>query len=193
MTIPQSVVSRTGNSYCLVSPEEMRQAMAPYGVRKCKPSEIVPALKLGESLVGCKLARAEVVYTLDTITGMSIWITGDPISGLYVSVPLTREGRVAAERGEFIPEDPVLSHVAPARTPVHGSYLGVYAGATREARRAIMKASVAVRESHFPEIPSYARAATAEGERAMLEMGFRRLDKTAPGMFVLDPLAGWKR
>ncbi len=167
--------------------------MAPYGVRKCKPSEIVPALKLGESLVGRKLARAEVVYTLDTITGMSIWVTGQPISGLYVSVPLTYEGRVAAEKGQFIPEDPVLSHVAPARTPIHGSYLGVYAGATKEARRAIMKASITARETHFSGVPSYARAATQEGERAMLEMGFRRLDETAPGMFVLDPLTGWRQ
>ena len=187
MTIHQTVVSGTRRSYCLVTPEEMKEAMAPFGVRKCPPSQIVPALKLGESLVGRKLARAEVVYTLDSITGMAIWVTGNPVTGLYVSVPLTKEGRIAAEEGLFSPEDPVLSHVAPARTPIYGSYLGVYAGATREARRAIMKSSVAVRQSHFPEIPSYARAATSEGESAMLEMGFRRLHDTASEVFVLDP------
>ena len=59
-------------------------------------------------------------------------------------------------------------------------------GATREARRAIMTASVATRLSHFANVSCYARAATERGEQAMEEMGFRKLPGIVPTVFTLD-------
>lgn len=167
----------------------MASAMVAHGLRRCEPSKIEAALALGETLIGGALARAEVVYTLDMITKMTIWVTGDPIDGLYLIVPLTDEGRVGVENGEFNPADPALRHVAPANTPIFGLYVGCYAGATKVARRSVMSASASVRVSLYAPVPCYARGATEDGARSMTSLGFRRLSGGLPDLFVFDPVA----
>lgn len=189
MTIHQSVVPFTSYPYCTVTPEEMTEAMEAHGLRRCEPGNIEAALALGEMLIGGTLARAEVVYTLDMITKMTIWVTGDPIDGLYLIVPLTFEGRASVEDGEFNPSDPALRHVAPANTPIFGLYVGCYAGGTKAARRSVMSASASVRVSLYAPVPCYARGATEDGARSMMSLGFRRLHGSLPDLFVFDPVA----
>lgn len=189
MAIHQTVEPSTCYPYCSVSPGEMAGAMNAHGLRRCEPSSIEAALALGETLIGSALARAEVVYTLDVITKITIWVTGDPIEGLYLIVPLTQEGRAGVEEGEFNPADPALRHVAPANTPIFGLYVGCYAGATKAARRSVMSASASVRASLYAPVPCYARGATEDGARSMLSLGFRPVAGGLPDLFVFDPVA----
>ncbi|WP_300396170.1 hypothetical protein [Henriciella sp.] len=188
MTIHQQVVYDTNLPYCTVSPRDMAAAMGAHGLRRCDPVQIETALALGESLIHSQLAPAQVVYTLDAISQMTVWVTGDPVEGLYLIVPLTHEGRVAVESGDFNPGDPALRHVAPARTPIFGLYVGCYAGATKEARRAVMSASAQVRVSLYGPVPCFARGATEDGARSMQALGFRRLQGGLPDLFVFDPI-----
>jgi hypothetical protein len=188
MSIHREVVSTSGSPYCYVTPGEMEDAMGAHGLERCPASALRSALTLGESLLGSSVARAEVVSTLDAITQMTVWITGNPVNGLYLIVPLTEQGRAAVESGEYNPGDPAIRHVAPARTPIFGLYVGVYAGATKEARRNIMAASANVRVSLYAPVPCYARGATEDGARSMQSLGFRRLEGGLPDLFVFDPL-----
>ena len=188
MSIHQQVVSTSGSPYCYVTPVDMENAMGEHGMIRCPAGAIGSALALGESLLGSSLARAEVVSTLDAITQMTVWVTGNPVNGLYLIVPLTEQGRVAVETGEYNPVDPAIRHVAPARTPIFGLYVGVYAGATKEARRNIMAASANVRVSLYAPVPCYARGATEDGARSMQSLGFRRFEGGLPDLFVFDPL-----
>lgn len=188
MTIHQTVVPATELPSCSVTPASMQEAMGSFGLQRCPERNIEAALALGESLIGGSLARAEVVYTLDIITRMTIWVVGDPPNGLYLIVPLTVEGRVAVEDGSFNPGDPALRHVAPANTPIFGLYIGCYAGASKDARRAIMAASANVRVSLYAAVPCYARGATEDGARSMRSLGFRRLEGGLPDLFVFDPV-----
>ncbi|GGB58900.1 MULTISPECIES: hypothetical protein [Henriciella] len=188
MSIHHLVVSNSSRPYCYVSPVEMIRDMGQFGLRPCAGSDIREALRIGEQLLGGKLARKEVITTLDAITQMTMWIIGDPIDGLYITVPLTEEGRVAVENGEFNPADPALRHVAPRNTPIFGLYVGVYAAASKQARRNIMAASASVRVSLFAPVPCYARGATEDGQRSMLRLGFRRLSGGLPDLFVFDPI-----
>ena len=188
MTIHQTVEQGSELPWCSVAPADMEREMGSCGLERCPHQAIEAALALGESLIGSSLARAEVVYTLDMITRMTIWVTGDPPTGLYLIVPLTHQGRLAVEDGSFNPADPALRHVAPANTPIYGLYVGCYAGATREARRAVMAASARVRVSLYAPVPCYARGATEDGARSMVALGFRRLEGGLPDLFVFDPL-----
>ncbi|MEE2877473.1 MAG: hypothetical protein VX593_00590 [Pseudomonadota bacterium] len=166
----------------------MQNAMEQHGLRRCPQAQIEEALILGELLLQGSLAPAEVVYTLDAITHMTIWVTGNPIEGLYLIVPLTEEGRSAVEDGSFNPSDPALMHVAPANTPIFGLYVGIYAGATKDARRSIMAASATVRVALYAPVPCYARAATEDGARSMSALGFRPFDGGLPDLFIFDPV-----
>lgn len=188
MTIHQTVVSELGMPYCDVSPKQMAVAMGEHGLRRCTQQQIPSAIALGEKLIGGKLARPEVVYTIDFITQTTIWVTGEPVNGLYLIVPLTQEGRVAVEDGSFNPADPALRHIAPAHSPIFGLYVGCYAGETKDARRAVMSASATVRVSLFAQIPCYARGATEDGARSMTSLGFRPLEGGLSDLFVFDPL-----
>ncbi|MGB3626240.1 MAG: hypothetical protein WA989_10435 [Henriciella sp.] len=188
MSIHRSVASAPVRPYCFVHPEKMAKAMGEFGLRRCELSQVKPALELGELLLGSSLARETVILTLDAITQMTVWITGEDIEGLYLIIPLTEEGREAVETGTYTPGDPALRHVAPANTPIFGLYIGVYAGATKEARRAMMAASASVRVSLYAPVPCYARGATEAGARSMLQLGFRRLEGGLPDLFVFDPI-----
>ncbi len=188
MTFHQQVVSGISRPYCRVAPQDMEHEMGRYGLRRCPIKHVVPALRVGEQLLGAKLASAEVVSTLDAITQMTIWVTGQPVQGLYLIVPLTEEGRLGVETADFNPVDPALRHIAPANTPIFGLYVGVYAGATKDARRNIMAASASVRAKLYAPVPCYARAATDDGARSMTSLGFRPLSGGLADLFVFDPL-----
>lgn len=189
MTIHRLVVEADSLPYCSVSPVQMENAMQEHGLQRCRPDQIEAALALGETLLGGRLARAEVVFTLDAITRMTVWTIGNPVEGLYLIVPLTQEGRQAVETGEFNPGDPALRHVAPANTPIFGLYVGCYAGATKQARRAVMSASATVRVSLYAAVPCYARGATEDGARSMTSLGFKPLEGGIPELFVSESIA----
>ena len=189
MTIHRTVVSQTARPYCSTSPDHVAAIMAKYAIRRAKPSEVIETLKLGESLIGGALARPEVVATIDAITHMTIWNTGDPISGIFLVVPVTEEGRAAVENGSFNPADPAIRHIAPANTPIFGVYCGIYAGATRDARKSVLMAAGDLRLNAFAPVPTYARGATEDGARSMLTLGYRPVSGGLTDLFVSDPVS----
>lgn len=189
MTIHRTVVSQTARPYCNTPPERVAAIMGKYSLRRARASEVIETLKLGEALVGGALARPEVVATIDTITRMTIWNTGDPIAGIFLVVPVTEEGRSAVEDGSFNPADPAIRHIAPANTPIFGVYCGIYAGATREARKSVLMAAGDLRLNAFAPVPTYARGATEDGARSMLTLGYRPLQGGLKDLFVSDPVS----
>ncbi|WP_139792259.1 hypothetical protein [Henriciella litoralis] len=192
MSIHRTVADETVKPYCHVPPSDMARAMGEFGLRRCPMGRVQEALSLGEDLIAGSLSRPEVVSTVDAITGMTIWVveTDSQLNGVYLIVPLTEEGRAAVESGDFNPADPALRHLAPAGTAIFGLYIGIYAGSTKDARRSIMAASANVRVSRFSPVPVFARAATEDGARSMLSLGFRPLEGGLPDLFVSDPLNG---
>lgn len=189
MTIHRTVVSQTARPYCNTSPDRVAAIMAKYSIRRAKHSDLIETLKLGESLIGGALARPEVVATIDAITQMTIWNTGAPISGIFLVVPVTEEGRAAVENGSFNPADPAIRHIAPANTPIFGVYCGIYAGATREARKSVLMAAGDLRLNAFAPVPTYARGATEDGARSMLTLGYRPVAGGLKDLFVSEPVS----
>ena len=89
---------------------------------------------------------------------------------------------MALQANAFQPGDPDEAHVAAAGAMCAGCYIGIYAGATYEARKAVMTGAGVIRMGVFSQVPCFARAATEDGARSMESPGW------APAGFGPDKL-----
>ena len=168
----------------------MSRRMADFGFRRANRREIDTAMALGEELVGQKLASPDAIARLDEITKASAWVTGNPVEGLLLQYPLSPAGEQAVRDGTFTPKDPRREHVSAPGEVCSAAYCGIYAGRTHQARKNIMMACATLRFEIGPEIPTFARAATADGARSMRSLGMYPLEGGLPDLFVQEPISG---
>lgn len=158
----------------VVDQSKMIDLMANFGWRTANAQEIPEMIELGEKLIGDRLISAEVLAALHDMTGITAWVFADPIEGLVISVPLSPEGLEAIQDNRFVPQElPDSDHVAAAGTPCAGVYIGIYAGETKAARKAVMSGAGVIRMAVYAQVPCFARAATDDGARSMESLGWR--------------------
>ncbi len=166
-----------------------------FGFRRGDFQALKAGLRLAEELTGEVMATPESITWIDSLTGMTGWVTGDPVDGIFISVPLTADGVEAVRSGAFVPAWPALAHVCTAGAPCAGVYIGIYAGATKEARRRVMMAAAVVRVDICGPIPCFARGATQDGRRSMASLGFQPIEGGLPDLWGQEalPQAGEER
>ncbi len=167
---------------------ELHSLAASLGFRRASFSEIRAGMEIAKHLTGQPMASPETITWLDSMTGMAAWVTGDPVEGVFVAVPLSEAGTCAVRDGSFSPEWSALNHIAAEGEPCHGVYIGIIAGATKGARKAVMTAAGLVRAQIFGSVPCFARGATEEGKRAMASLGFGPVEGGLPDLYVQEPL-----
>lgn len=145
-------------------------------------------MALAESLMQSKLATPEAIAEMDRITGMTAWVTGDPVDGIFLSLPLTAAGEAAVRDGTYAPAAPDTLHLCRRGQGCSAFYIGVYAGANREARRRVMTAAAVMRVDLFSAYPCFARGATEDGRRSMESLGFIPFEGGLPDLYVQEPL-----
>ncbi|MCA8902137.1 MAG: hypothetical protein KDA53_12905 [Hyphomonas sp.] len=160
-----------------------------FGFRRAGFSDVAAGIELAESLMGAKIATPEAVMRMDVITGMTAWVRGEPVDGVFLTLPLSAAGERAVRNGTYQPADPDAAHLAWQGRDVAGVYIGVYAGATKEARRAVMTAAAVTRVELFAPVPAFARGATEDGKRSMASLGFVPLEGGLPDLWVQEPLS----
>ncbi|MFN7054738.1 hypothetical protein [Hyphomonas sp.] len=158
------------------------------GFRQPDFAELSEGLRLAERLTGQAMATPHSITWIDSLTGMSAWVTGEPVNGVFIAVPLTAEGVTAVRGGSFMPGWPALAHVCEAGAPCAGVYIGVYAGATKETRRRVMGAAAIVRVDIFGPVPCFARGATEDGKRSMASLGFVPVQGAMSDLWAQEPL-----
>ena len=158
------------------------KGMGAFGWRLAKSSEHVEMMALAEKLLDSQLTSAETIEWIHSVTGTTSWVFGDPIDGIFIIVPVSPEGLEAIQSGEFDPSGPEKSHLAALGQTCAGVYVGAYAGATHDARKAVMMATVTMRVEGYGQVPAFARGATEDGIRSMVSIGF------APAGFGADKL-----
>ena len=156
----------------ILNSDDMIRGMGEFGLRVAHSSEIEEMMALGEELLGEKLTRPEIVAQTHDITGLTAWVFGDPIEGLFILVPLSEAGLSAVCEGSFDPSGPDPLHLWSAGELCAGIYCGIYAGQTHAARKAVMTAAAVVRMKVFAPVPSFARAASEDGARSMKSLGW---------------------
>lgn len=157
----------------VVDQMKMTEHMAAFGWRAAAEHEIPLMLDLGERLIGDRLVAPEILAHLHALTGITAWVFGDPIEGLVISVPLSEMGLRAIEANQFIAQSPDDKHIAAAGELCAGVYIGIYAGETKEARKAVMSGAGVIRVTVYAQVPCFARAATEDGARSMESLGWR--------------------
>ena len=161
---------------------KMIELMASFGWRTANEAEIPEMLELGERLIEDQLISPDVLARLHKLTGITAWVFGAPVEGLVISVPLTQAGLDAVQDNVFVAKNPDDVHVAAAGQSCAGVYIGIYAGATKEARKAVMSGAGVIRMAIYAQVPCFARAATEDGARSMESLGW------SPAGFGADKL-----
>ena len=156
----------------IVDQSKMFELMANFGWRPANEKEIPEMLALGERLINDRLISPETLSHLHDLTGITAWVFGDPVEGLVISVPLTEAGLDAVQDNEFVAKTPDDAHVAAAGQPCAAVYIGIYAGETKEARKAVMSGAGVIRMAIYAQVPCFARAATEDGARSMESLGW---------------------
>lgn len=159
-----------------------------FGFRRGEFLDLKAGLELAEALTGQVMATAESITWIDSLTGMTGWVTGSPVDGIFISVPLSTAGVEAVRDGSFVPAWPSLAHVCSEGEACGGVYIGVYAGSTKEARRRVMMAAAVVRVDIFGAVPCFARGATEDGKRSMASLGFQPIEGGLSDLWGQDPL-----
>ena len=166
---------------------------ADFGFRLANFSELEAGVSLAASLTGNEIASARAVHSMNEVTGMTAWVTGDPVDGIFLTLPLSVAGQAAVLNGTYAPAGPDPAHLAKQGKGIAAFYVGVYAGLTREARKKIMMVSAVLRVEMFGGFPAYARGATEDGRRSMESLGFRQIEGGLPDLYAQDafhPLPG---
>lgn len=161
---------------------------AEFGFRHAGMADLAAGIALAEELMSSKIATTEAVIRMDVITGMTAWVRGDPVDGVFLVLPLSVAGEQAVRNGTYYPSAPDEAHLAWHGKDVAGVYIGVYAGSTKEARRAVMMAAAVMRMEFFGPVPSFARGATDDGKRSMASLGFSPLEGGLPDLWVQEPV-----
>ncbi|MEH6809679.1 MAG: hypothetical protein V7651_12535 [Hyphomonas oceanitis] len=159
-----------------------------FGFRRGTFSELEQGVAVAEALMQSKLATPEAIGEMDRITGMTAWVTGDPVDGIFLSLPLTPTGESAVRNGTYTPGSPDPAHLCSGGQGCSAFYIGVYAGANRDARRKVMTAAAVMRVELFSAYPCFARGATEDGRRSMDSLGFKPFDGGLPDLYVQEAL-----
>jgi hypothetical protein len=168
--------------------EKLEDLARDFNFRKASGHELRDGLKMAEDLLGAPLATPENVERMDNITGYTSWITGDPVEGIFLTIPLSKAGEAAVRNGTYTPGAPDAAHLCGKDQICYGFYIGVYAGATHQARKNIMTAAAVLRVKLFAPFPCFARGATEDGVRSMLSLGFTPIEGGLPDLYVQEAL-----
>jgi hypothetical protein len=162
---------------------------ADFAFRRGSFADIEAGLALAAGLTGQAMASAPSLHWIDSLTGMSAWVTGDPVDGVFVTIPLSAAGLAAVRDGSFAPGWPSLSHLACEGELCAGVYIGVYAGANKEARRRVMMSAGVTRVEFFAPVPVFARGVTEDGKRSMVSLGFSPIEGGLADLWGQAPIA----
>lgn len=160
-----------------------------FGFRRATYADLEAGMALAEKLTGQVMATAASIHWIDGLTGMAGWVAGEPVDGVFITVALSAAGVEAVRDGSFVPSWPSLAHLACEGEDCAGVYIGVYAGATKEARRQVMMAAGVTRVEFFAPVPVFARGATEDGKRSMASLGFSPIEGGLADLWGQAPLA----
>ncbi len=165
-----------------------RKRAAEFGFRRANRQDLAAGIAIAEKLMGMKIATPEAVLEMDRITGMTAWVTGQPVTGVFLPLPLSAAGEAAVRANTYTPAAPDPAHLSHQGRDCSALYVGVYAGATREARKNIMMVSAIFRMEVFGRLPCFSRGATADGRRSMVSLNFTPLTVDETGIWVQESM-----
>lgn len=169
-------------------PQNVAAVAAQHGLEVLDAEAIREARVLAVQLIGEGVASAERLISLQSQFGAALFGLRQEgvLTGLLAAFPLNATGLEALERGAF---DAVALDTALVARPGEepAAYYGwAFAATNHDGGRAVMMASVDIHRLLYWAVPTFARAVTADGSRALQRIGFRP-HATQPGLFMIAP------
>ena len=169
-------------------PQNVAAVAAQHGLEILDAAAIREARALAVRLIGEGVASADSLIELQSKFGAALFGLRQEgsLTGLLAAFPLNAAGLSALEAGVFDAVALDTGLVArPGEDPA--AYYGwAFAATNHDGGRAVMMASVDIHRLLYWAVPTYARAVTADGSRALQRIGFRP-HPTQAGLFVIAP------
>ena len=128
--------------------------------------DIEDALAFGADALGAGLVPAHTVLACEQRTQRCFFLRRDETGQAEAFIALlylNRAGYEALMFGRFNAEEPDLAHLAGPDDTALAIYVWCLAGATPQAKRAVVRAVTEARRKAFPDIALFARPVTREG------------------------------
>jgi hypothetical protein len=169
-------------------PQNVAAVAAQHGLDILDPAAIREARALAGQLIGEGVATTERLLALQSKFDAAIFgLRQDgALTGLLAAFPLNAAGLDALERGVFDAVELDTALVAPPGEDPAAYYGWAFAATNQDGGRAVMMASLDIHRLLYWAVPTFARAVTADGSRALQRIGFRP-HATQAGLFVIAP------
>lgn len=175
--------------YRAFSPDALTGGLAPFSVTLSNDRECEIARALAAELITPNVASVAVLKRVQRLTRASVYSHREDgeTTGVLAIVPLSPAGLAAVEDRSFDPIDPADAHLCLPGEPLAGVYGWGMAARSKDAGRAVVKATVAMHE-FWPETPFFTRAATPDGVRLITgKWGFVPHTAAGDDLLVLLP------
>jgi len=177
--------SPDGNNTC---PAKVAAVAAQYGLEALGVPSLVEAHAIAVRLIGEGVAPAERLIALQAHFSASVFGLRESgqLTGLLAAFPLNALGLAAVENQSFDAAALDIELVSsPGERPA--AYYGWgFAATTKDGARAVMRASSDIHRLLYWGAPTFARAVTNDGVRALQSIGFRPHAVSA-GLFHIPP------
>lgn len=153
--------------------------------------DIAKAHQLAQTLIGGPMAPLSTYLAVQQLVKAAIFgiFEKNQLTGALASFPVNAEGLTQLESGDFNARDLDLSLLSPPGAAPSAYYGWGFAGATKRAAGAVVLASRALHRRLFWAIPTFARAVTPAGLRAVQAIGFRPVSDGPDGLVRIEPFS----
>lgn len=170
-------------------PSQVAAVAGFFGLRVLDEEGIDEARRFAASLIGEGIAPTASYLAVQRIFPASVFgfREGGALTGVLSAFPLTASGYLSLREGTFNAIDVDAAWIAAPRLTPAAYYGWGFAATTREGGRAVVKASVEIHRRLYWATPTFARAVTDDGVRALTSIGFRSTSQT--GLLAIAPAA----
>ena len=155
-------------------PRQVSAVAAQHGLALLKEDDIRSARALAARLVS-GVAQESVFIAVQHAAGAAIFgfFETNQITALLAAFPVNARGLELLQRGAYETLNIDLSTISPPGETPAAYYGWGFAAATKDGGRAVVKASAQIHRDLYWATPTFARAVTVDGLRALSSIGFQ--------------------
>lgn len=156
-------------------PRDVSAVALQHGLMVLSDDDVRAARALAAKLVSGEVAPASAFVAVQQAAGAAIFgfFEANAITALLAAFPVNERGLHLLQSGGFDAVNIDLSTIA-SRGETPAAYYGWgFAAATKDGGRAVVKASAQIHRELYWATPTFARAVTADGLRALSSIGFQ--------------------
>ncbi|MEZ5961384.1 MAG: hypothetical protein R3C30_13310 [Hyphomonadaceae bacterium] len=169
-------------------PENVAAVAAKHALEVLDDVAMGEARSLAAELIGDGVATTERFLALQAHFGAAVFGLRQEgvLTGLLAAFPINAAGLAALESGAFDAVALDTTLVSRAGEEPAAYYGWGFAATNHDGARAVMLASIDIHRLLYWAVPTFARAVTPDGSRALQRIGFRP-HATQAGLFLISP------